>query len=103
MGNVLFTVIEDTCGRHVTIGGCCSRESNRVPYGVKDGPNCRDNLLRRLRPHGLGKKDIVANLNFFMYVPIGPAGEMAITDAFSNPGDHFELRTEMDVLAVLSN
>ena len=24
MGNVLFTVIEDTCGRHDTIAGCCS-------------------------------------------------------------------------------
>jgi hypothetical protein len=103
MGNVLFTVIEDTCGRHDTIGGCCSRESNRVRYGVKDGPNCRDNLLRGLRRHGLGKKDIVANLNFFMYVPIGPAGEMAIADGFSKPGDHIELRAEMDVLAVLSN
>src|ERR1700722_7978335 len=27
MGNVLFTVVEDSCGRHDTIGGCCSRES----------------------------------------------------------------------------
>jgi urea carboxylase-associated protein 1 len=103
MGNVLFTVIEDTCGRHDTIGGCCSRESNRVRYGVKEGPNCRDNLLRGLSRHGLGKKDIVANLNFFMYVPVGAAGEMAIADGFSKPGDYIELRAEMDVLAVLSN
>lgn len=103
MGNVLFTVIEDTCGRHDTIGGCCSRESNRVRYGVADGPNCRDNFLRALKRHGLGKKDIVANLNFFMYVPIGPSGEMAIVDGLSKPGDYVDLRAEMDVLAVLSN
>ena len=103
MGNVLFTVVDDTCGRHDTIGGCCSRESNRVRYGVEDGPNCRDNLLRGLSRHGLGKKDIVANLNFFMYVPIGPAGEMAIADGFSKAGDYIDLRAEMDVLAVLSN
>lgn len=103
MGNVLFTVTEDTCGRHDTIGGCCSRESNRVRYGVEDGPNCRDNLLRALSRHGLGKKDIVGNLNFFMYVPIGPVGEMAIADGFSKPGDHIDLLAEMDVLAVLSN
>ena len=103
MGNVLFTVVEDTCGRHDTIGGCCSRESNRVRYGVESGPNCRDNFLRALEPFGLGKKDIVANLNFFMSVPIGPNGEMAIADGFSKPGDYIELRAAMDVLVALSN
>ena len=103
MGNVLFSVIDDTCGRHDTIGGCCSRESNRVRYGVQQGPNCRDNFLRALARHGLGKKDIVANINFFMYVPIGDDGKMAIVDGLSKPGDHVDLQAEMDVLAVLSN
>jgi urea carboxylase-associated protein 1 len=103
MGNVLFRVIDDTCGRHDTIGGCCSRESNRVRYGVSEGPNCRDNFLRALARHGLGKKDIVANINFFMYVPIGDDGRMAIVDGRSRPGDHVDLEAEMDVLAVLSN
>lgn len=103
MGNVLFTVIEDTCGFHDTIGGCCSRESNRVRYGVQEGKNCRDNLLRALARHGLGKKDVVANINFFMYVPVGEGGRMAIVDGVSKPGDYVDLRAEMDVLAVLSN
>ncbi|HEX8012012.1 MAG TPA: urea amidolyase associated protein UAAP1 [Casimicrobiaceae bacterium] len=103
MGNALFHVIDDTCGRHDTIGGCCSRESNRVRYGVEEGPNCRDNFLRALARHGLGKKDIVANINFFMYVPIGEDGRMAIVDGRSEPGDYVDLKAEMDVLAVLSN
>ena len=103
MGNVLFRVIDDTCGRHDTIGGCCSRESNRVRYGVQEGPNCRDNLLRALGRHGLGKKDIVANINFFMYVPISEDGRMAIVDGLSKPDDHVDMEAEMDVLAVLSN
>ena len=103
MGNVLFTVVEDTCGRHDTIGGCCSRESNFVRYGVEEGPNCRDNFLKGLAKFGLGKKDIVANLNFFMYVPITPEGAMAIVDGLSKAGDHVDLRAEMDVLVALSN
>ena len=103
MGNVLFTVIEDTCGRHDTIGGCCSRESNRVRYGVEQGPNCRDNFLRALSRHGLGMEDIVANVNFFMYVPIGRDGQMAIVEGLSKAGDYIDLKAEMDVLAVLSN
>ena len=103
MGNALFTVTRDTCGRHDTIGGCCSRESNRVRYGVEDGPNCRDNFLSGLARFGLGKKDIVANLNFFMSVPVRADGTMAIVEGHSKPGDAVELRAEMDVLVALSN
>lgn len=103
MGRVLFTVTDDTCGRHDTIGGCCSRESNRLRYGVADGPNCRDNFLHALVAFGLGRKDIVANLNFFMSVPVQPDGSMSITEGHSKPNDTVELRAEMDVLVALSN
>jgi uncharacterized protein len=103
MGRPLFTIVEDTCGRHDTIGGCCSAESNQLRYGVKDTPSCRQNFLRALAPFGLGKKDIVANLNWFMNVPVGADGVMGIVDGLSRPGDYVELRAEMDVLAVLSN
>ncbi len=103
LGRRLFTIVADTCGRHDTIGGCCSRESNRLRYGVEDTPNCRDNFLRALGRFGLGKKDIVANLNFFMNVPVDPSGAMAIVDGLSRPGDHVDLRAEMDVLVAISN
>jgi len=103
MGRRLFTVTADTCGRHDTIGGCCSAESNRFRYGVEGTPSCRDNFLRALARHGLGKKDIVANVNFFMNVPVEPDGRMAIADGRSRPGDHVDLRAETDVLAVVSN
>lgn len=103
MANLLFTVVEDSCGRHDTIGGCCSRESNRLRYGVPEGPNCRDNFLRGLARFGMGKTDIVANLNFFMSVPVRPDGGMAIAEGHSRPGDHIELRAETDVLVALSN
>jgi uncharacterized protein len=103
LGHRLFTIVADTCGGHDTVGGCCSAESNFVRYGVKGTPNCRDNFLRALAAFGLGKRDIVANVNFFMYVPVGADGAMAIADGRSKPGDFVELRAEMDALAVLSN
>jgi urea carboxylase-associated protein 1 len=102
-GRRLLTIVEDTCGRHDTIGGCCSAESNELRYGVKDTPSCRANFLRALAAFGLGKKDVVANLNFFMNVPVEPDGAMAIVDGVSKPGDYVDLRAEMDVLAVISN
>jgi urea carboxylase-associated protein 1 len=102
-GRRLFTIDEDTCGRHDTIGGCCSAESNEVRYEVKDSPSCRANFRKALAAFGLGPKDIVANLNFFMNVPVHGDGTMGIVDGLSKAGDYVDLRAEMDVLAVLSN
>ena len=101
--NPLFTVIEDTCGFHDTIGGCCSSALNRKRYGRPEDPNCRANFLRELARHGMGPRDMVANLNFFMYVPVGANGAMAMGPSISKPGDYVDLRAEMDVLAVISN
>ena len=63
----LFTITADTCGKHDTIGGCCSDEINSFRYGAAPGPNCRDNFLAELAKHGMGNKDMAANVNFFMY------------------------------------
>ena len=103
LGRRLFTIVADTCGRHDTIGGCCSSESNRFRYGVENTPNCRDNFLRALGRFGLGRKDIVANVNWFMNVPVEADGQMAIVDGWSKPGDYVDLRAETDVLVVISN
>jgi len=34
-GDVLLTITADTCGRHDTLGGACSRESNTMRYAVQ--------------------------------------------------------------------
>ena len=33
-GRVLLTITSDTCGRHDTLGGACSTESNMVRYAI---------------------------------------------------------------------
>jgi len=102
-GYSLMTLVEDSRGGHDTIGGCCSKEFNQLRYGAADTPNCRDNFIAALAPHGLGERDIVANINFFMNVPVDAAGGMAISTGKSVPGDHVELRADVNVIAVISN
>lgn len=99
----LFTITHDTCGKHDTIGGCCSAALNAFRYGVGYQPNCRDNFLRELAKFDMGPKDLAANVNFFMYVPVGENGEMDMGPSISKPGDYVDLRAESDVLAVISN
>jgi urea carboxylase-associated protein 1 len=104
-GNVMLTVTADSCGRHDTSAGACSCESNSVRFGhdTKYLHACRDNFLIEVSKYGMGKRDIVPNINFFMNVPIDPSGQMTIVDGLSKPGDHVEMRAEMDVLCVISN
>jgi hypothetical protein len=99
----LFTIVADTCGKHDTIGGCCSAALNKFRYGVGYQPNCRDNFLRELNKVGMGPNNLAANVNFFMYVPVGENGEMDMGPSISKPGDYVDLRADNDVLAVISN
>jgi uncharacterized protein YcgI (DUF1989 family) len=89
-------------GHHYTIGGGYSREMNPLRYKVDSAPNCRDNFIAALESFGMGKTDIVANVNFFMSAPVA-AGTMAISRGISTAGDHVDLRPDANVIAVISN
>ena len=104
-GRALLTVVGDTCGRHDTVAGACSCEANTVRFGhhARYMHACRENFLLELGRYGMDKRDIVSNVNFFMNVPIGPDGELAIVDGLSDPGGYVDLRADMDVLVVFSN
>jgi urea carboxylase-associated protein 1 len=106
-GNVMLTITADTCGRHDTLGGACSCESNTVRYALDKRPmhSCRDSFLHALAHHdgGLTKRDITSNINFFMNVPVTPAGGLTFADGVSAPGKYVEMRAEMDVLCLVSN
>lgn len=106
-GNTLMTIVADTCGRHDTLGGACSRESNTMRYALeKESMHaCRDSFICGLAAwgHGLGKRDITCNINFFMNVPVTPEGKLTFEDGISAPGRYVEMRAAMDVLALISN
>jgi urea carboxylase-associated protein 1 len=104
-GEPLLTVTDDQVGRHDTIGGACSCESNTVRYGhhTKHQHACVDNFLTALSPYGRGKRDMVSNVNWFMNVPVEADGSLGIVDGLSAPGKHVELRAERPALVVISN
>jgi len=110
-GNALLQIEEDTCGRHDTLGGACSAESNTVRYALEKRSmhSCRDSFLLALAQHsqtnggGLSKRDLPSNINFFMNVPVTPAGELRFADGISAAGRHVQLRALIDTLVLISN
>lgn len=106
LGNPLLTIVADTCGRHDTLGGACAQESNTVRYHADKRymHSCRDNFLCACIHDGrLHKRDIAANINFFMNVPVTPEGGLTFADGISAAGKYVELRAECDVIVLISN
>ena len=106
-GNVLLTIVGDTCGRHDTLGGACSSESNMVRYAIEKRHMhaCRQSFVKAALSwgNGLEKRDLPPNINFFMNVPVTPQGGLTFQDGVSGPGKYVELRAETNVLALISN
>ena len=99
----LFKIVGDSYGSHDTIGGCCSAPSNLMLYGVDNCPGCRENFLQALAKLGMGRRDIVPNVNFFMRVPVDRGGGAAIARGDSPPGSYVELEAMMDAIVAISN
>jgi len=106
-GRALMTIVADTCGRHDTLGGACSQESNVVRYGehTRHMHACRQTFLAQALAYGhdLEKRDLTHNVNFFMNVPVTPEGGLRFEDGLSAPGKYVELRADVDTLVLISN
>lgn len=110
MGRVLASVIGDSVGWHDTISGMSNAALVEKKYGKADYQqarnamrrNARDSMLIELGKWGLGKRDIVPNVNFFSKVSSDEAGGLHFAASHTKAGAFVELRFEMNVLVVLS-
>ena len=104
-GTALMTVVADDVGRHDTVGGACSKESNTLRYGhhTKHQHACVENFLREGAKWGLTKRDLVSNINWYMNVPVEEDGTLGIVDGISAPGLTVTLHAEIDTLVLISN
>ncbi len=111
MGRVLCSVTADSVGWHDTITGHGTAAHGRAKYGEGSYQrlrndwyrNTRDNFLVELGKYDLGKRDIVANVNFFVKVVVDEQGALSYVPHSSKADDFVELRAEMNTLVVLSN
>jgi urea carboxylase-associated protein 1 len=106
-GKELLTIVADTCGRHDTVGGSCSAQSNTVRYSHDKLPmhNCRDTFMLQLSKHDgtYSKRNLAPNINFFMNVPVTPDGGLEFADGVSAPGCYVEMQAIRHTMVLISN
>jgi uncharacterized protein len=111
MGRVLCSITGDSCGWHDTLCGVIDARRTTEKFGPTTYQearndfhrNGRDNFLIELAKHGLGRRDLHANVNFFSKVTVDDEGGLHLVPGHSLPGSFVDLRAEMNVLVVLSN
>jgi uncharacterized protein len=110
MGHALLSITADTVGWHDPLGGHGNANSVKQKYGEANYQekrndwyrNARDNFLIELGKYGLGKRDLVANVNLFSRVDVDGEGKMRFHPENSKAGHYVDLRAEMNVLVVLN-
>jgi uncharacterized protein len=111
MGRVLASIVEDSCGWHDTICGHTTAEIIAARWGAGSYQqvgnewrrSAREAFLVELAKHGLGRRDLVANINFFSKVAVDEHGALSLVAGHSPAGAHVTLRFELDTLLVLWN
>jgi uncharacterized protein YcgI (DUF1989 family) len=95
----MWTIVEDTVGRHDFLLTPCSPETFTILYRTKGHhPSCFENLARSLAPYGIPPDAIPTTLNVFMNVDVLPSGELRILPPRSRAGDYLLLRAEADLI-----
>lgn len=110
MGRVMCSITDDTCGWHDTIGGVSNARMVKDKYGEARYQehhnayhrNGYDSLINELGKYGLGRRDLVSNLNLFSKIVVSAAGDMQFVPNNSKAGSYIDLRFEMDCLVALS-
>ena len=100
----MMSILKDTLGVNDVICGSCSFALDAVRYGTDlAAPGCMDLFEEGIAPWGLKRKDVPMCFNIFLDYPVQDEGHVVLDrDAGSRPGDHIDLRAEMNLLVVIT-
>ena len=98
--NVMFTIVEDTVGRHDFLLTPCSADTFRIIYGDKNPHRgCFGNLCEALGAYGIEPDSIPICFNVFMNVSVnGDTGRLDVLPPKSKSGDHILIEAQMDLI-----
>jgi urea carboxylase-associated protein 2 len=110
-GRVLASIVEDSLGWHDTISGYSTRMMTDQKYGETKYQDLRNEWLRsgeenfaiELVRNNMGVRDLVPCVNLFSKVYCEEDGSMHYEQSHCSKGSTITLRTEMDMILILSN
>ena len=102
--NIMFTMVEDSVGRHDFLLTPCSAETFRIIYGHEQ-PHCGcfGNIVNALQPYGITGDQVPVTFNVFMHVAVNSeTGKIDVLPPKSRAGDHISIEARMDLIVALT-
>jgi uncharacterized protein len=98
--NVMFSIKEDTVGRHDFLLTPCSADTFRIIYGhTNPHRGCFGNLAEALAPYGIQPDAIPVCFNIFMHVTVnGDTGKIDVLPPKSHASDYIIIEATMDII-----
>jgi uncharacterized protein len=101
--NVMFTIIEDTVGRHDFLVTPCSSDTFNKMYNGYSHKGCFGNLCEVLAEYDIEPDDIPVTFNIFMYVDVnGETGKVEVKPPKTKEGDYIVIEAKMDLIVGLT-
>ena len=102
--NIMFSIVEDTVGRHDFLLTPCSSDTFRIIYGHEHPHRgCFGNLCEALAEYDIEPDDIPITFNVFMHVAVsGETGKIDVLPPKSKAGDFIIIEAEMDLIVGLT-
>lgn len=107
----MFTIIADTVehpdlphnARSHDLMYCrCNARNVELKTGVKDAPNCNDNISKAIEEFGLSPDYVHDAFNIFMVTGLNENDRFFYVDPVAQKGDYMELYAEMDCIVGVS-
>ena len=102
--NPMFTIVEDTVGRHDFLLTPCSADTFKIIYGhTEPHRGCFGNIAAALKPYGIAQDNIPVTFNVFMHVSVnGDSGKIEVLPPKSKAGDFIIVEAHMDLIVALT-
>ena len=102
--NPMFTIMEDTVGRHDFLLTPCSADTFKIIYGhTNPHRGCFGNIAAALKPYGIAQDNIPITFNVFMHVNVdGDSGKIEVLPPKSKAGDFIIIEAHMNIIVALT-
>lgn len=98
----MLTVVDDNVGKHDILYPACSPAMYQYQHNIKEHhPSCWENLTENLQKLGIDE-ELPIPFNIFQNSQVSSSGKLKIEAPLSKPGDHIDLKAEMDLAVAVS-
>ena len=99
---ILTFLADHSPGVHDSLFASCDPGLHALLGGGESHANCHENFLAAVRELGIDMSSVPGPVNLFQNTPVRSDGSLGAERAPTQPGDHVEVRAELDLYLIVT-